>query len=83
MDYASDLVRESAEYPPEWDFSNWTFVTVLECTPEETPAVHDYGFELQRRAWAIVTAVQHQRDTADVNVTQVEARADRRRASAK
>ena len=84
MDYANGLVRASAEHPPRWDFSNWTFLAVLESPPEETSAVHEYGFEPQRRAWAIVTtAVQHQHNTADVNVTQVEARADRRRASAK
>ena len=76
-------MKAMAELPPMWDFSNWTYLTDLACTPEETFAIHKYRCELQRRAWAILNAVQHQRDTDDVNVTQAEARAERRRTSAK
>ena len=83
MDYPRALVKAMAEYPPRWDFSNLTYLTDLACNPEETFAIHEYGFQLQRRAWAILNAVQHQRDTDDVNVTQAEARAERRRTSAK
>ena len=83
MDYPIALVKSMAEFPPRWDFSNWTYLTDLACAPEEASAIHEYGLELQRRAWTILYAVQHQRDTDNVNVIQVEARADRRRAPAK
>ena len=83
MDYPRALVKAMAELPPMWDFSNWAYLTDLACTPEETFAIHKYRCELQRRAWAILNAVQHQRDTHDANVILVEARADRTRASPK
>ena len=83
MDYPRAVVKAMAELPPMWDFYKWTHLTDLACTPEETFAIHEYGYELQRRAWAILYAAQHQRDTHDANVILVKARADRRRASPK
>ena len=76
------LVKTMAEFLSRWDFSNWTYLTELACILEETFATHECGFELQRRAWVILNAVQHQRDVDDVNVIQVEARAGRKKASA-
>lgn len=83
MDHATAVGIAWRECPPPWSFSNWNYQTDLACSPEERNAIHEYGVDLQRRAWAIVVAAQHQRDTADVNAQQVEVRADRRGVPAK
>ena len=82
-DYPRALVKAMAEHPPRSEFSNWSYLTAMACSSEETYAIHDYGVELRRRAWAIAAAAKYHRNTADVSHEQVEARADDRGASAK
>ena len=67
-----------------WDYANRNYLTDLKCPPAEMNAIDQYGIELQRRAWEIVTeGQQDQENTANVSYTQVEGRADRGRAQAK
>ena len=79
-DYPRTLIRALEENPPNptWDFANRNYLTDLECPPEEMNAIHQYGIELQKRAWEIAAEGQeYQENTANVSYTQVEGRADR------
>ena len=73
MEFTNAVARAWAEYPPSWDLTGWSHQTDLACTQEERDAIHEYGFDLQRRARAAVD----QRDTTDVSYAQLEPRADR------
>lgn len=83
MDYANALVGESSEYPPRWNFSNWTSRTALACTRGETSAICQYGIEPHRRAGAMVPKARDECDPTRVRRTQVEARTDKEGAQTK
>ena len=73
-DYPRALMRTLVENPPNpiWDFANRNYLTDLERPPEEMNAIHQYGIELQRRAWEIVAeGHEDQENTANVSYTQV------------
>ena len=74
-------MKAMVEFPPKWDFSNWTYLTKMACSPGKINAIHEYEIELQRPAREIVAATQDHRDTADINDERVEA-ADREGAPA-
>ena len=73
MEFTNAVARAWAEYPPSWDLTGWSHQTDLACTQEERDAIHEYGFDLQRRATEIAAAAQDRRDTADTNDERVEA----------
>ena len=85
-DYPRALMRAMEENSPNarWDFAKRNYLTDLECPPEEMNAIHQYGIELQRRAWEQVAQWQDaQENTANVSYIQVEGRAVRVGAQAK
>ena len=85
-DYPRALMRAMEENSPNarWDFAKINYLTDLECPPEEMNAIHQYGIELQRRAWEQVAQWQDaQENTANVSYIQVEGRAVRVGAQAK
>ena len=43
MDYVSALVRASAEYPPRWDFSNWTSLQSWNAFQKKNPRFTNTG----------------------------------------
>lgn len=56
----------------------------MECSRSVTTAIHAYGCELQRLAWALVAAAREgQKNTTNVSQTQVEEISYREGASAK
>ena len=78
-DYPRALMRAMEENSPNarWDFAKRNYLTDLECPPEEMNAIHQYGIELQRRAWEQVAQWQDaQENTANVSYIQVEGRTD-------
>ena len=62
-----------AEFPSRWDFSNWTYLTEMSCSPGEMNAIHEYGIKVERRARDTVATAQDHRDTTDMNDDRVEA----------
>ena len=83
MDCPRALVKAMAEFPPRWDFSNWTYLTIPH-KPRMHPRrnIRDSRISV-RIAKATLGDIKFTRVTDDVDVIQAETIADVRRASAK